>query len=66
MPSDQEESSPCCHMGPQAIHAPFVVLYTLLYYYITIIRIISKSETAFWCVFIAENLPISTSTKGDQ
>jgi hypothetical protein len=31
----------------------------LFHYYITIIRIISKLETAFGSVLIAENLPIS-------
>jgi hypothetical protein len=43
------------------------VLYThYITNYITIIRIISISQTVFGCVFIAENLPISTSTTGDQ
>ncbi len=40
----------------RVLFRPFwTVLYTLFHYYITIIRIISKSEMAFGCVFIADH-----------
>ncbi len=68
MPSHQEESPACCHTGP--IHALFVCIVciiTLLYhYYLLLYLLFHKSETAIGCVFIAENLPIGTSTTGDQ
>jgi hypothetical protein len=46
-----------------ALAMPFSCVLYALYHFI---HIISKLETAFGCVFIAENLVISTSTTGDQ
>ncbi len=42
------------------------VLYALYHYYLLLYLSFHKSETAFGCVFIAENLPIGTYTTGDQ
>ena len=42
------------------------VLYALYHYYLLLYALFQKSETGFGCEFIAEKLPISTSTTGDQ
>jgi hypothetical protein len=44
---------------------PFV-LYALIHYYLLLYLLFHKLETAFGCVFIAENLSNGTSTTGDQ
>ncbi len=64
MPLDQDKISLLLH-GPYSCPFFFCSIHTY-YFYITIIYIITKSETAFGCVFIAENLLISTTTAGDQ
>jgi hypothetical protein len=43
-----------------------LVLYALLHYYLLLYLSSHKSETAFGCIFIAENLPICTSTAEDR
>ena len=44
----------------------YYVLYALKHYYLLLYLLFHKLDTAFGCVFIAENLPIGTSTIGDQ
>ena len=68
----REES--CHHIKKKALLAitwaqfmPFsFVLFALYHYYLLLYALFQKSETGFGCEFIAEKLPISTSTTGDQ
>jgi hypothetical protein len=55
------------HINTWAKFMPFsFVLNALYHYYLLFYLLFHKSETAFGCIFIAENLPIGTSSIGDQ
>ncbi len=48
-------------------YAHYITINSLLYqYYLLLYFLFHKSELEFGCIFIAENLPIRTSTAGDH
>jgi hypothetical protein len=54
------------HVTSAQFMAFSLVLHALLPYYLLLSLLFHKSETAFGCIFIAENLPIGTSTAEDK